>query len=183
MYNISQGIFLVNKNQSKQRQLSVGHSEKVRERFKYAFPKRYTNFTKENFILTCLYINFSKSPSSFDRFLEILKELDFNTSVLPFKNSIVNYKHFIGEDVNYLKSTYGKPTIEQMFTEYSNHKIHFYTLWFYIRFQVENIDDYKYSNIQQIIINKVKIILLYITFSEESLAYIKSLFNESSILA
>jgi hypothetical protein len=180
MYNISQGIFLANKNQAKQRQLSVGHSEKVRERFRYMFPSRYANYTKENFILTCLWINYAKSPSSFDRFLDILKDLEFNTTVLHFKDSIINYRFHLSNDIGLLKSTYGKPSIQQIFYEYDNKKIQFYTLWFYLKY-MDN--EFTPSNIQQLQLNKIKILLLYLTFSEQSLEHIKSLFSESSILS
>lgn len=179
LYNISQGIFLAFKNNSKQRQLSVGHSDKVRQRFRYLFPSRFETYTKENFVLTCLYICFKKAPSSFDRFLEILKDIDFNKDVMAFKDSVKNYKHYIVTDVNYIRENYGSGSKEILFSEYNNNKIHFYTLWFYLKYN--NINTFGY--IEQIQINKLKILFLYLTFSEQSLSYIQELFKESSLLS
>jgi hypothetical protein len=176
-YDISNGIFLAFKNNVKQRQLSVGHGSTVRERYQKIFPTKYETFTKENFIITCLWICFKKSPSSYDSFLDILKELNFTTDVLPFKNSIINYKHFLQQDIAYLQSINGRGTVHSIFNEYINNKIKFYTLWFYIKYS--NNLEYNFNYIQNISINKIKVLLLYITFTESSMQTVTQLFNES----
>lgn len=180
-YNISYGIFLAFKNNSNKRQLSVGHSEVVRNKYKYMFPKRFETYTKENFIFTCLYLAFTKSPSSFDSFVEKLKESNMESTILAFKDSIVNYKGYLKEDVEHMRSSYGRATVANMFSEYLKNNIRFYTLWFYLRYlPIE--EELSYTNIQQIHINKIKVLLLYVTFSEQSLTSIKSIFLESSLL-
>ena len=178
LYNISQGIFLAFKNNSKVRQLTVSHSEQVRTKFKYSFPSRFETFTKENFVLTCLYINFKKSPSSFQKVLDILIDIDFNVDVLKFKDVILNYKHHLNSDINILREKYGNPTKEEVFQEYLRHNIQFYTLWFYLKYTNQHEDSF--THIQQININKIKTMLLYVTFSEKSLLHIQDIFNESS---
>jgi len=180
-YNISQGIFLSFKNNSKKRQLSVNHSEKVRAKFKYLIPSRFETYTKENFILTCLYISFTKSPSSYNSFLDILREIDFNKDITKFKDIIINYKFYLNKDINFIRESYGSGNVNILFSEYSKNNIQFYTLWFYLKYS--NIDINNLSNIQTIYTNKIKVLLLYITFSEKSLINITNLFNESSLLS
>jgi hypothetical protein len=180
LYNISQGIFLAFKHNAKKRQLSVKHSEKAMNRFKYSIPSRFETYTKENFILTCLYICFKKSPSSYDSFLEVLKEIDFNKDVYKFKDSIINYKGYLNSNINYIRENYGAGNTNTLFKEYMKNNIQFYTLWFYLKYK--NVDLDLLSNIQSIHINKIKVFLLYVTFSESSLLNIQQLFNESSLL-
>lgn len=179
-YNISQGIFLSFKNNAKKRQLSVNHSEKVRAKFKYLIPTRFETYTKENFILTCLYISFTKSPSSYNSFLDILREIDFNKDTTKFKDIIINYKFYLNKDINLIRENYGSGNISILFSEYSKNNIQFYTLFFYLKYTNTDLDNL--STVQTIYINKIKVLLLYITFSEKSLINITKLFSESSLL-
>lgn len=178
-YNISQGIFLAFKNNAKKRQLSVNHSEHVREKYRYMFPSRFETFTKENFIIMCLYVCFKKAPSSFEKFLDNIRDIDFVNDVLKFKDTLINYKLYLSRDIDYIKESFGEGNKDILFNEYSKNKINFYTLWFYLRYSNYDGD---YSNIQTIHINRIKVMLLYVTFSEQSLFHIKDLFNQSSLL-
>jgi hypothetical protein len=179
-YNIAQGIFLAFKNNVKKKQLSVSHPEEVRNRYKYSFPTKYQTYTKENFISLCLYICFKKSPSSFNRFLELINRVEFK-DVLLFKNTIINYRHFLAEDTNFINSNYGSGSVITLFKEYNKGKIQWYTLWFYLKYS--NYDIVGLSHIQKVQINRIKTLLLYVTFSETSLSFVKTLFNESTLLA
>lgn len=177
-YNIGQGIFLAFKNNAKKRQFSVNHSEHVREKYRYMFPSRFETLTKENFIMMCLYVCFKKSPSSFEKFIDMLRDIDFVKDVLKFKDTLINYKLYLSRDIDHIRENFGSGSKDILFNEYTKNKINFYTLWFYIKYSGV---DYEYSNIQTIHINKIKVMLLYVTFSEQSLNHIKELFNESSL--
>ena len=86
----------------------------------------------------------------------------------------------MNSDINILREKYGNPTKEEVFQEYLRHNIQFYTLWFYLKYTNQHEDSF--THIQQININKIKTMLLYVTFSEKSLLHIQDIFNESSIL-
>lgn len=185
-YQISCGILFAFTKNSDKRLLSVKHTEKKIEGFKPRFPyTKYEQFTKENFIVLNLYINFTKSPSSLDDVTKYLIETDFNKEVVPFKNKILNYKEHLSKQVEYLLTEYGKPSIKDMFDSYRTKKIEFYTLWFYLYFM--GYDLYKefdpiFNRTQKFELQKIKNLLLYMTFSEKSLSYMKILFEQSDLL-
>lgn len=178
-YNLSKGIFLAFRNNSDRRMLSVKDTQKVAERFRFSFGTRYETFTKTNFVILCLFVAFKKSPSSFESFIEQMNSLDFNTDVLAFKDMIMHYKLHLKRDTDLLKEKYGVPSKQQLFQEYRKHNIQFYTLWFYLKYN-NMLDDN--TNVQQIELNKIKVLLLYVTFSEEGLLIIKDMVNQSSLL-
>ena len=178
-YDISQGIFLAFKNNLNTKQLNVNHSDKVRTKYRYMFPSKFETYTKENFIIMCLYICFKKSPSSFEKLIDIMRNIDFVADVLKFKDSLINYRLYLNNDINYIREVYGAGNVSILFNDYMKNKINFYTLWFYIKYSNYNIE---FTNIQKIHINKIKVMLLYVTFSEQSLKYINTLFEQSSLI-
>jgi hypothetical protein len=185
-YQIVNGIFFTFTENRTKRGLSVSHTQKKIDSLKKKFPyQKYEQFTKENFIVLNLYIQYHLSPSSVQDVLRHLLELDFQNDVMPFKNDIVNYRAFLSAQIKHLRDSYGKPTVEDVFDAYRKKKISFYTLWFYLIYS--GYDLYKsfegFSRIQVRELQKIKNLLLYVTFSEKSLEYIKVLFSETDLLS
>lgn len=186
-YQIVNGIFYAFSKNSTKRILNVNHTQKKIDSMKSRFPHyKFEQFTKENFIVLNLYINFKLSPSSVEDVLKHLLELEFNTDVLPFKNAIVRYREVLSAHIKYLRETYGKPSTEEIFEAYRKKKIEFYTLWFYLIYTGHNlyheIDVKMFGRANSRELQKIKNILLYVTFSEKSLEYIKLLLDESDLL-
>lgn len=176
-YNIANGILHCFKNFMNTRMLSVNHKQDKIDKFISIFPNyKFETYPKDNFVITCIYIMWKKNPSSIYKMIDYLQEIDFNRDVAPFKNDILSYKFFVTRDVDFIKTTIGKPDSEQIYKLYKTNNIKFYTFYWYLRnMQIE-------SRKIQIEMQKIKSIMLYIKFSEESLKYIDSLFNESDIL-
>lgn len=187
-YQIVNGIFYAFSKNADKKSLNVKHSQKKIDSMKSRFPYfKYEQFTKENFVVLNLYINFKLSPSSVEDVLRHLLDIDFNSDVLPFKNSIVSYRAFLSAHIKYLRETYGRPNINEIFEAYRKKKIEFYTLWFYLIYSGYNlyqeIDVKVFGRANSRELQKIKNILLYITFSEKSLEYIKLLLSESDLLS
>lgn len=187
-YHITNGIFYAFSTKAKKRILSTSHSEKKIESFKSRFPyHKYESFTKENFIVLNLYINFKQSPSSVEDVLRHLQDTNFNEEVLGFKKKITQYRELLSAHIEYLMSTYGKPSIQEIFDAYRKKKIEFYTLWFYLYYLgydlYSDIEELKvFSRVQVRELQKIKQLLLYVTFSEKSLVYIKMLLQQSDLI-
>ena len=186
-YNIANGIFLAFHGKSKVRLLSVKHPHKKLDNMKSRFPfTKYEQFTKENFIVTCLYVMFRFSPSSVDDVLKHLQEINFKKEVEPFKVKIMTYRALLTSHIEYLIINYGKPTIKDIFDAYREKKLEFYTIWFYLYYlgydlYIE-IDTKVFSRVQVIELKKIKNLLLYVTFSESSLEHIKLLLTQSDLV-
>jgi hypothetical protein len=70
------------------------------------------------------------------------------------------------------------PTIENIFFEYINGKIKFYTLWFYLKKTDTNIEELMESRIKSVILRKIKNLLLFVSFNSEKLDKINILLKE-----
>ena len=102
-YDIFAGVLYAFKSKTDKRTLHVSHKAKKREEVQKFFPyNKFKEYTKEEFIISTLYINFTWSPSSLESALEKLETLD-RKEVLKFKNTIIHYRKFMQEDVQYLK--------------------------------------------------------------------------------
>lgn len=154
----------------KSRLLSVGHSQEVLDKNKKFFPySKYESYTKENFVLCCLYIMFYKSPSSINSMFSFLKDID-KDEVQAFKNNLLNYKQIIINDVELISQN---NSIDKVFELYQKNKIQFYSLWWYLKYNNIDIEKIEESRIRGRLLQKIKSLLLYVTFSEKSLEYIK----------
>lgn len=187
-YDISQAIFFVFKNNSEQAMLKVYHSENARNNCKKIFfYNKFLSWNRGNFILACLYIVFTKNPSSITSFYEKLNEIDItNIEYIEFEDSIKNNGKHIKNNVDYILSTIGgNPDIDDMFKMYTKHEIKFYVLWWYIVYsKTLDMDTIcKASRIKEINLKKIKNMLLYIKFDEHNIRYIKNLFSANSLLS
>lgn len=176
-YNFANGIFNCFKTCSNYRMLSVNHSVDKMNTVKQYWPYyKYESFIKDNFVITCIYIMYKKAPSSINKMIDILNEIEFKPEVLNFKNDILSYKSLVTQDVDLIKSTYGKPTVQQIHKLYKNKQIKFYTFYWYLR------NTEVTSKIIQVELQKIKSILLYVKFSQDGLKYIDTLFDESDLI-
>jgi len=176
MYQISHGMFLTFQNSLDKRLLHTNHSKEKIEKFEKFFPvNKFKNKTKETFIVCCLYVLFVKSPSSFHKMIEELKNLDFS-EVSDFKQKILNYEKYIKIDIKKIKEK-GFITKEEIINLYLKNEIKFYTLYFYLVF-TNQFEDLKKSRVYKLIYKKLKFIMLFLTFKEESKQKIKKMIEE-----
>jgi hypothetical protein len=173
MYDISAGIYFAFKNNVSKRILSVSHKQKKREDVQKYFPEsKYRDWTRENFIVACLYINYNNSPSSFTKAVGLLQELD-KKDVFKFKDEIIYYRKYLDEDLLYIENNLDKITLDGIIKLYKSNKIKWYTFYFYLLAANININELKKSRINGYLYKKIEKLLLYITFSEKSILKVK----------
>jgi hypothetical protein len=179
-YNVSQGIFLCFKNNLSTPLLHVNHSYEIKEKYsKILNYSKYLSYTQEEYILLCLYIMFTKNPSSINYFYEIINTIDTKENT-AFKDVIMQYPKYIKQDIDYILETIGQPTSQQMYDLYVKNKIQFYTLWWFLVYK----DDLKFleqSKLREIHYRKIRSLLLYVKFDEKHLQYIKKILNASTL--
>jgi len=177
-YNICSGIFMAFNNKSNKRILSVSHGKEKREIMKQIFPyKQYESWTKENFILACLYIMFTKSPSSLNSSYELLVDIE-EKNIMKFKNEILYYKKYLIDDINRINIESFDVSLDYIISEYRLGKIKWYTFYFYILVNNE-MEKINKSRINKHLMEKINKLLLYITFSEKSVLEIRKLMKEN----
>jgi hypothetical protein len=129
---------------------------------------------------------FKKSCSSVDDILKHLHDINFKKEVEPFKVKIMQYRALLIGHIEYLISNYGKASIKDVFDAYREKKIEFYTLWFYLYYSgydlYTEIDKKVFSRVQVIELQKIKNLLLYVTFSESSMEHIKIILKQSDLI-
>jgi hypothetical protein len=114
--------------------------------------------------------------------LDYLKDIDV-IAALQFKTTILQYKSQIQQDVVYLREKYCNPSTSNMLDEFKNRKIKFYTLYFYLKANNILIDDLiNSSRVLGAMLQRVKQLMLFITFKQEAINSILMLFDESNIL-
>jgi len=176
-YNLCAGIYFAfsNKNANK-RILSVSHGKAKRDKIKLMFPyNHYETYTKENFIISCLYIMFIKKPSSLIASVQELKDLD-EKKAMAFKNEIIHYRKFLKEDIERLKIEEGNNIPFSIIKDkYRKNEIKWFTFYFYIIVKNVNIDNLESSRIDGFLYRNIKKLLLYVTFSEKSIMEVKQL--------
>jgi hypothetical protein len=179
MYNISSGIQLAFTRKTSKRLLTVSHGKNKRDQMEKVFPvSKYKDWSRENFIVACLYINFIKSPSSFEDGLVLLRDLD-EKEVFKFKNEIINYRKFLTEDINRIKVEEGSnPGLDYMIKEYRENRIKWYTFYFYLVVSNTDMEKLSRSRLNGFLLKKIKRLLLYITFSEKSMLMVKELMKD-----
>jgi len=178
-YNIMGGIYFTfnNKKQNK-RSLSVSHSQKKRDNMKNIFNySKYEDWTKENFIVACLYINFIKKPSSFISSFEELNELDKKVAY-SFKNEIIHYRKFFREDLEKIKIEEGGLSFEYIRNAYRKNEIKWYTFYFYLLASNQDISKLEKSRIDAFLYRRITKMLLYITFSQKSIIEMRELIKD-----
>jgi len=176
LYQISHGMFLTYQNSLDKRLLHTNHKKSTIDKFEAFFPvEKFRRKTKETFIVCCLYVIFNKTPSSFHKMVDELKNLDFD-EVVEFKRKTMDYERYIKKDVNSLKEK-GFVTKNDVINMFIKNEIMFYTLYFYLKFtdQFERLKD---TRVHKVIYKKLKFIMLFITFKDESTQKIKNVINE-----
>ncbi|MCK5537937.1 MAG: hypothetical protein KAI79_14010 [Bacteroidales bacterium] len=182
-YNIANGLFLTYDQQMDKRLLHTSHGKAVRDKMEGMFPyRKYESRTRETFILACLYIIFTNTPSSYRALVTELKELDIK-EIASFRFKINNYHDLMKADIIYLtKELGGTLNSNKMINEYISGNIQFYTLWFYFMFNPkEDIETLKSSRVFSHVYRKLKFIMMFLTFSQEAVNDIQILFNEMEI--
>lgn len=178
-YDLANGIFITYDSQLQKRLLHSNHGETPREKLKTFFPwNKYETVTKENFIMTCIYIMFVKSPSSFRSMVTELREVN-DKEVQDMKYKIMNYQDYIGKDIMFLKTTFGaNVNYQQVFRSFLDGQIQFYTVWFFILFNPDiNLETIRASRTLSHVLRKLEFVMLFLTFKDESVSRIKSLFD------
>jgi hypothetical protein len=174
-YDIAHGIFVTYDSNLNHRLLHSKHKQAAREKLKSFFPyRKWESRRKETFVLACIYVIFTKSPSSFRKMIAELRELDIKDIAL-FKHKIFSYDEYINKDINYLKEKYGKPTPNEILNEFVDGKIQFYTAWWFIHFYK---GDWKPNRTQEHILRKLRFIHLFLSFKEESVVKIKHMLQD-----
>ena len=175
-YNIAGGIYYSYQNKSNKKIFAVKHSEKTMERNKkFLNYHKFEQVTKQNFVLSCLYVILKNNPTSFIEFLKLLSEVDLK-DVYNFKDDIKLYAKKIKDDVKYLKEN--NTTIDEkvVLQAFNNQKIQFYTAYFYLyfRYGMEKIEELSKSRLYGRIVNKLRFFAVYFTFKTSSLETIKN---------
>jgi len=107
-----------------------------------------------------------------------LREVDFK-EIEKFKREILNNQDYIGQDVGYLKKVYGSSVDPQkVLKEYLDGKIKFFTAWWFIKL---NSSDWEPGRTFSHVIRKLKFLMLFLTFKEESVERIRELFKQIEI--
>jgi len=178
MYDIVGGIWITFSNKrAKKRSLSVNHSEKTRDDVQSYFPERkYKDWTKENFIIANLYVNFNFSPSSMSKAIEHLTNAD-EKDIFKFKNELMNYNKFLTEDLDRLKVEDITINSENIMEEYRNNKIKWFTFYFFMMY-FGDLEKYEKSRVNGYLIKKIRKMLMFITFSQKSMSRVKLLIND-----
>jgi len=180
-YNILAGIWTVFHNKNpKKRALSVSHGKAKRDKMKKIFPyNQYENYTKENFIISVLYIMFTKKSSSLIATVQELKDLS-EKDAMKFKNEIIHYRKYLLDDIERIKIEDGNNIpFETIKEKYRNNEIKWFTFYFYIIVKGVDIVELENSRIDGFLYNNIKKLLLYVTFSEKSIMEIKQVMQDT----
>lgn len=178
-YNIAAGCYFAFSNKKcNKRTLSVSHSKQKRDKMKNILHySKYENWSKENFIVAVLYINFEKKPSSLISLLNELNDLD-DKDAMKFKNEIIYYKKFLNDDITNISIEEGNNiSYEYMVNKYRKKQIKWYTFYFYLVVS-NNIERVQKSRIDSNLLLSIKKLLLYITFSQDSMMQIKKIMQD-----
>jgi len=179
-YSIASGIHTAFKAKGNKRILTINHGSEKREKMKSQFPyKKFESFTRENFIITVLYIQFSKSPSSFGKLYKELKTVE-KKDVQEFKNKIIYYKKYMKDDIDIIQLEKGNNVdLDYIVGLYREKKIEWFTFYFFILFfSADSLEKVKKSRIDGSLIKSIEKLLLYVTFSEKGMSYIKTLMKD-----
>ena len=180
-YDLVAGIYFAFSNKkANKRTLSVSHGKEKRDNMKLVFPyNHYEGFTKENFIVSVLYIMFTKKPSSLMSAVQDLKELDVKKA-MQFKNEIIHYRKYLLDDIERLKIEEGTNIPFSIIKDkYRKNEIKWFTFYFFIIVKGVNVQELEKSRVDGFLYNNIKKLLLYVTFSEKSIMEVKQLMQDT----
>lgn len=175
-YDIANGIFITYDSQLDYRLMHSKHKAGTRDNLKNSFSyHRWEDRTKETFVLACIYVVFTKTPSSFRAMVSELREIDLK-DITKFKHIIMNNQDFMAKDTAYLKETYGSSIDPQkVMKDFADGNIQFYTAWWYVKLQHE---DWVPGRTFTHVLRKLRFVMLFLTFKEESVQRIRQLFDQ-----
>jgi len=178
-YDIAHGIFITYDTQLDKRLLHSRHKNATRENAKMFFPhQKWEAKTKELFVLSCLYIMFTKTPSSFRALLGELREVDIK-DVAQFKHKIINNYDYISKDTQFLKEKYGSSITEQIILkEFIDNNIQFFTAYWFVKLSK---GDWVPGRTFTHVMRKLNFIMLFLTFKEDAVDKIRGLFDQFEI--
>ena len=193
MYDIAMGVNLAFKGKSKKALVRVNHKDTTRDKTKTMFPiNKYSTFTRENFILLNLYINFSKNINSKHDVIKALVDLDIRPikidnikkelgstnikDVYKFKRNFISHKVFFINDMKRIRNEETNIDIKYMLNEYRNKRIEWYTLYLFIRAKDIDINSIE-SRIDYLLLTKIKKLAMYLIVSEKSISKMKQLLD------
>lgn len=179
-YDIFGGIFNTFDKSSNKKMMSVRHGRKKRDEVKPMFPyRKYESYTKSVFILACLYVNFVKMPSSVMSAIEELQNVSMKDIQL-FKDNIVQYRKYLKDDIHNLINEFGtNVSFEQITETYRNGHIQWYTWYFYLTVSGYDLEELEKSRINGILYKRIKTLLMFVSFSQDSMMLTKNLLSNN----
>ncbi len=176
-YNLISGLFLTFSNDTLDKDtciaLSVNHNVAKRESMMKQYNyRKYSSWTKSNFMLACLYVNFVKGASTFNAAFKLMGNLD-EKEVLQFKRDLKFYNISIKDDLIYLRKAYiGSPTCTEIITDYQTGSISWFTTYEYVKTKDENL-----TRLQKKIILKMKTMRRFLSLNDDIMKTIRDLTN------
>jgi len=170
-YNVLSGVFFAFHTNSTEKILCVSHpAKKMDTMSKFYSYNKYSSWTKQNYIILCLYLNLNNSILSQHDMIQILNDVTKEDikNVIKFKESIINYRREAHKDIQYLNDSFGGDMKYQgILQEYRKGNINWFTLWFYTSIKLDKEKLLK-SRIHKKLLNKIRVLTLYINFKEET---------------
>lgn len=179
-YDIYHGIFMTFDKNSKKKTMAVRHGQKKRDEVKAMFPwRQYEHYTKSVFILACLYVNFVKMPSSAISGIQDLANTSMHDIQL-FKDSIIQYKKYLKDDLNKLSQQFGTNVkFDDITNAYRQGEVKWYTWYFYLSVSGQDVNKLERSRINGLLYKKIKSLLLFVSFSQESMLLTKKIMSDN----
>ena len=176
-YNIAYGTFLTFLNDYEKPLLRVNHKKEKMEKIKKIFPyKKYQSFTKENFILMCVFVVYTYTPTSFEKMVEYLYNIDID-DFKKFKMILLDQMFYAKNDLETILNKNQLPL-----NLYIKNEITFIGMYVYILVK-NKIDEYKKSRIKVNIIKRLTFIFKYVKIKDEIIElYKKRLINENTLV-
>lgn len=180
MYDVFCGIYNTFDKSSPKKLLSVNHGRKKRDDMKPMFPYRhYESYSKSVFILASLYVNFKKMPSSLSSAVEELQNVTM-LDIQLFKDNIVQYRKYLQDDIQNLITEFGTNiSFEQITETYRNGNIQWYTWYFYLTVSGYDLEKLEKSRINGILYKRIKTLLMFVSFSQDSMLLTKKLMTNN----
>lgn len=178
------GIYYAFADNANEKILTVSHSsEKINKMSKFYNYRKYSSWTKQNFILLCLYINLKNNVTSQHNMIEILNNISKEDiqNLIKFKKNIINYRREVYKDINYINEVFGGDIkYSVILKEYRQENINWFTLWYYVIIKLDK-EKLLNSRIYKKLLNKIRVITLYINFNEETFKKIINNIQENLI--
>lgn len=175
-YNVLHGVFITFSSDLDHRLLLSKHKGPVRDRAKSMYSySRFETWTRENLVLAAIMIMLENKPASFYGMFDYMGE-DLDERVKIFREHVLNYRTYIRDDVELIKTTFGeKPPIEEVFKLYTDKKIKFYTLWWFSQYSGCDMSKVYSSRIMGSVFKRLKQTNLFLTYKSENLKMIQDI--------